>query len=154
MLLIFCSYFLYDMWINLYSSSSLIVHWQQNKKGLYMLEGQCLYINLPVPSLIHVAFIIGYNRHDQLFITMHWTSTLICSHSDVTPFWQSASIDPLIPRVCYERNVNEFYLSIWNHVTVNQRPQLYIKSPQPHILILPEGTKCVFPDKRISKFTR
>ena len=39
-----------------------------------------------------------------------------------------------IPWVCYERSFSEFYLSIWNQLVFNQRPQLFVRSPQPYLL--------------------
>ena len=40
-----------------------------------------------------------------------------------------------IPWICYERSFNEFYLSIWNQLVVNQRLQLFVQPPQPCLLI-------------------
>ena len=40
-----------------------------------------------------------------------------------------------IPWICYERNFSEFYLSIWNQLIFNQRLQLFVRSPQPYLLV-------------------
>ena len=51
-----------------------------------------------------------------------------------------------IPWICYERSFIEFYLSIWNQLIFNQRLQLFVKSPQPYILIFAWRNLMCFPN--------
>ena len=84
-----------------------------------------------------------------------WWHWLCLDCMKAKPPWLSETI----PWICYERSFSEFYLSIWIQLVFNQRLQLFVQSPQPYLLILPEETKCVFQtfwsrNKWISEFYR
>ena len=50
-----------------------------------------------------------------------------------------------ILRVCYEKNIGKFYLSIWKLLFVNKGLQLFVWSQQSHMWFVPKETNCVFP---------
>ena len=47
--------------------------------------------------------------------------------------------------ICYGR-FSELYLFVWKQLPVNQRPQLFVQSQQPHILILVGENKSINPN--------
>ena len=73
--------------------------------------------------------------------------TLLSLHAIMPHISHSPYRIPLfIPWICYERSFNEFYLSIWNQLVFNQRLQLFVQSPQPHLLIFAWTNWMCFPN--------
>ena len=114
--------------------------------------------------IMHVAinlFKHHQRKESQLLKIKHQSWKLAigdCTHGSSSPvqmgYFKSEStvrMGHAIPWICYERNFNEFYLSIWNQLISDQRIWLFVQSPQPYLLIFAWRNWMCFPNILVKK---